>query len=91
MFLPYLGLTNNAQSAISPWPKNKRDKEIGAFGRLIYERDMAGLITYAATILGDWTMEELNVWMQQLKHELRSGQVHGWYVYKTVYAQKPEA
>jgi len=42
---------------------------------------MAGLITYAATVLGDWTKKELKVWMEQLKHELRSWQVHGWYLY----------
>ena len=52
---------------------------------------MEGLIGYAATVLGDWTREELQVWMAQLRRELKSPHVHGYYTYKVVYGQKPEA
>jgi len=79
------------QAPISDWPEDPEEKELGMFARFGFEEDMPGLIGYAATVLGDWTMEELEVWMAQLRRELKSRRVHGWHTYKVVYGQKPEA
>jgi len=50
---------------------------------------MEGPLDYAATILGDWTREEIMVYAAQMRRELRQHKVHGYFWQKAVIGRKP--
>lgn len=54
------------------------------------EADFEGLIVFMTNVLGDWTKEDIQVYISHLRREIRSGKKHGWYWQKIVWARKPE-
>lgn len=76
---------------MSSWPKDPRESEIGLGSQIAFLGDMEGMVLYTATILGDWSSEEVQLYMMQLRREIRSTKIHGWFWNKVVWAQKPES
>ncbi|KAH7012949.1 S-adenosyl-L-methionine-dependent methyltransferase [Ilyonectria destructans] len=78
------------KSPIGHWPKDKKLREIGQYVQLSMEADFEGLIVFMTNVLGDWTKEDIQVYISHLRREIRSGKKHGWYWQKIVWARKPE-
>ena len=78
------------QTPIGTWPKDPRQKEIARFQQFAVERDTEGTMMYVATLAG-WSKQEVQVYIAQLRRELRSKDIHGYYRQKIVWAQKPES
>jgi len=79
------------QVPLSAWAKDPLHKELGTFMHTAFERDMEGMMQYTASVLGDWSKEDIMVYSTLFKRELRGHKKHGLYWQKGVWAQKPEA
>jgi len=75
---------------ISPWPRDQKAKELGEAVKYSLEHDMEGMIQYTATVLADWSKEEVQVLFALLRRELRNPNIHAYFPQKVVWAQKPE-
>ncbi|KAF7554469.1 hypothetical protein G7Z17_g2896 [Cylindrodendrum hubeiense] len=78
------------KSPIGSWPKDLKLREIGQYVQLAMEADFEGLIVFMTNVLGNWTKEDIQVYIAHLRREIRSGKKHGWYWQKIVWARKPE-
>ncbi|KAK3505193.1 S-adenosyl-L-methionine-dependent methyltransferase [Neurospora crassa] len=75
---------------VSPWPSDKRMKDIGLYAYATMTTDVEGIIQFMfGTILG-WSQEEIAVYADLLRRQLRRKDVHGYYTLKVVYGQKPQ-
>ncbi|KAL2211224.1 S-adenosyl-L-methionine-dependent methyltransferase [Sarocladium strictum] len=74
---------------MGPWPKDPKQKEIGAYQRLAVEQDPEGTLVYVTGMAG-WSQKELHVYIAHLRREFRDPGIHGHYFQKIVWAQKPE-
>lgn len=75
---------------IGRWPKDPRMKDIGAITAATLDRDVEGIVTYMANLIG-WSKEEVIVYAAQIRRELRDRSIHGYYRVKVVWGRKPEA
>lgn len=62
---------------------------MGKYARFSLETDTEGVVLFMAHTLG-WSRPEIQVYIAQLRRELRSGLHHGYYRQKVLWAQKPE-
>ncbi|KAJ3535436.1 hypothetical protein NM208_g7135 [Fusarium decemcellulare] len=87
------GFTNiqefNFKNPLGDWPKDPAMKEMGRYTKFSLERDIEGTVLFMAHTLG-WSRPEIQVYISQLRRELRSGKHHGYYRQKVVWGQKPE-
>ncbi|SPJ83519.1 related to methyltransferase [Fusarium torulosum] len=72
------------------WPKDKKYKELGAWNNentnLVLES-----ITFAPLTRGlDWTIEEVNVLLVNVRKELNDPNIHAYWPICSVYGMKPE-
>lgn len=74
---------------MSAWPKDPKQKELGLFFQVLWLQDVEGVIQYAFGNVSGWTKEELNIYVQHLRSELRNPNLHAYMGWRTVYAQKP--
>ena len=74
---------------LSAWPEDPVQKQIGECSQACFEKDGEGMIQYTATVLGDWTREEVQTYLAQLAREMRGHKKHAYYEYKVVVGQKP--
>ncbi|KAJ3544314.1 hypothetical protein NM208_g3117 [Fusarium decemcellulare] len=74
---------------IGGWPQDPKMKEIGEFVLAALEHDIEGYVSYMANQLLGWTMQEVRVYCDQLRRELRSGKHHPYFRYRVVYGRKP--
>ena len=61
---------------------------MGLYARAALENDTEGAVGFMASQLG-WTKDEIQVYAAQLRRELRTNKVHGFFRGNVVYAQKP--
>ncbi|KAJ3542215.1 hypothetical protein NM208_g4210 [Fusarium decemcellulare] len=80
----------NFKTPIGPWPKDPKQNEIARYQQMAVEQDTEGTMMYVAALNG-WSKEEVTVYISQLRKELRSKDIHGYYRQKIVWARKPEA
>ncbi|KAL1854083.1 hypothetical protein VTK73DRAFT_8805 [Phialemonium thermophilum] len=80
----------NLKTPVGGWPKDPKQREIGKFQQLAVLNDLEGTMLYMSHIIG-WSRDELTVYMAQLRRELRSKDIHGYYWQKVVWARKPES
>lgn len=90
MFYKAAELTRLGQTPIGAWPKDPKQKEIGAFSQLVLEADIEGYVLYPATALG-WKAEEVSVYAAHVRRQIRSPNSHGYYRQKVVWGRKPVA
>jgi hypothetical protein len=79
------------KAPVGRWPKDKRQKEIGAWNLLRLETSVVGMYMRLGTSLMGLTPEEVQALCARLKSVLRDQK---WQMYLNVYflsAQKPEA
>jgi len=75
---------------VSGWPKDPKLRELGNVVAICLNQDPEGQIAYSASVLGDYSKEELQVYVAHLRSEFNGKRKHGWYTTRVVVAQKPE-
>ncbi|KAH7148980.1 S-adenosyl-L-methionine-dependent methyltransferase [Dactylonectria estremocensis] len=78
------------KSPIGGWPKDEKLREIGQYVQLTMESDFEGIIVFMTSVLGNWTKEEVQVYIAHLRREIRDKEKHAWFWQKIVWARKPE-
>ena len=76
------------QNPIGTWPKNNKDREVGAYMQLALEQDAEGTVLFMATTLG-WTKEQVHVYLAHYRREIRSKRVHVFFRQKVIWGRKP--
>ncbi|KAI9729694.1 MAG: hypothetical protein M1834_006644 [Cirrosporium novae-zelandiae] len=75
---------------IGPWPKNKKLKELGAFGR----QNTIDIVEPAAlallTRVSGWSNEEAQVFFASVRQEIKDPKLHLYWRVHFVYGQKPK-
>ncbi|KAK3321507.1 S-adenosyl-L-methionine-dependent methyltransferase [Cercophora scortea] len=75
---------------INSWPKDKKYKELGSW---VYENILEGLqalsLMLFTNVLG-WTPEELEVFLVDVRKDLKNRSIHAYWPFYIVYGQKPE-
>lgn len=76
------------KNPVGTWPKDKNAKEIGAYMQLAFEQDAEGTVLFMATALG-WTRDEVGVFLECFRREIRGGKVHAYFRQRVVWGRKP--
>lgn len=74
---------------VSPWPQDPKMKEIGVFTRAGMNGDLEGISQYVAGNVMGWPQEEMAAYLAHLRQELKDKNVHAYWKWKLLYAQKP--
>ncbi|KAK2033255.1 methyltransferase domain-containing protein [Colletotrichum zoysiae] len=80
---------NKARAPLGNWPKDPIKKEIGEWAQLTLLSDIEGYVLFMANVMSTWTREEIQVYAAQLRREIRSGKLHGYYRQRVLWGQKP--
>ncbi|KAK3400616.1 S-adenosyl-L-methionine-dependent methyltransferase [Sordaria brevicollis] len=73
----------------SPWPSDKKAKEIGLYFYMVWASDLEGICQYIFSNVMGWEKEAISTYIAHLRAELRDTTMHGLFQFRTVYAQKP--
>ncbi|GKT60185.1 methyltransferase domain-containing protein [Colletotrichum tofieldiae] len=79
----------NNKAPIGNWPKDPVKKEIGEWAQLTLLSDIEGYVLFMANVMSTWSREEIHIYAAQLRREIRSGKLHGYYRQRVVWGQKP--
>ena len=63
-------------------------REMGRYQQLATAKDLMGTLLYMGNLMG-WQPEEIQVYASQLRNEFSNRNIHGYYLQKIVWAQKP--
>ncbi|KAH6627050.1 S-adenosyl-L-methionine-dependent methyltransferase [Chaetomium sp. MPI-SDFR-AT-0129] len=74
---------------LSPWPRDQRLKLIGAFEMENLLFGLSGMVTRLFSKTLKWTPEQVQVFLVELRKEIKNRNVHMYWPYYTVYARKP--
>ncbi|KAJ5358162.1 hypothetical protein N7541_005320 [Penicillium brevicompactum] len=77
---------------IGPWPRDKQLKEIGTVNLEHWLAGLEGYGMYLLTKFGvpkPWSKDEVQVWLAQIRNELRNTNYHTCHRVKRVWARKP--
>ncbi|KAK3946819.1 S-adenosyl-L-methionine-dependent methyltransferase [Pseudoneurospora amorphoporcata] len=74
---------------VSPWPKDEKMKEIGLYFRMTWLSDIEGICQFMFSNVMGWEKYEISTYIAHLKAEMKNPDIHGFVVYRVVYAQKP--
>ncbi|KAI1334724.1 S-adenosyl-L-methionine-dependent methyltransferase [Xylariaceae sp. FL0016] len=88
------GFTNMVERKIklpsTPWPRDERLKQVGAFSRLAMEQDLDGYAMFLFTEALGWSREQVTVFMARVRKELHDLRKKPYFMTQVVYARKPE-
>ncbi|KXL42988.1 hypothetical protein M433DRAFT_70868, partial [Acidomyces richmondensis BFW] len=79
---------------LGPWPKDKHYKEIGIINLIQMEQAVEGICLGVLTQLGPeaggpWTWEQIQVFLAEIRNDMRNKKIHGVYDFYVVNGQKP--
>ncbi|KAK0737930.1 S-adenosyl-L-methionine-dependent methyltransferase [Schizothecium vesticola] len=84
-------VVDNFKIPISPWPEDKKWREVGRCYQMTMEQDVEGYVLYMFSSVMGWTADKVNVYIEELLSEIRDGTIHGYFDLRNVYARKPDA
>lgn len=73
---------------MSPWPKDRKLKEMGIYGEIFATGDPEGFLTFVTSVLG-WSKEQFTVFNAMFRREVHDRRNHGYYRVKAVWGRKP--
>ncbi|KAK3494910.1 S-adenosyl-L-methionine-dependent methyltransferase [Neurospora hispaniola] len=82
--------TKRMKMPLSPWSDDKKLKEVGLCAYSTLSADVEGVVQYLFGNVMGWTPEEISVFAAHMCRELKDKNIHGYYHWKYVWAQKPE-
>ena len=79
---------------LGAWPRDKRIKEIGIINLLQMEQAIEAICLGVLTQLpaeagGPWSWEEVQVFLVNIRNDLRNKKIHGHYDFYVAYGRKP--
>ncbi|KAK3400618.1 S-adenosyl-L-methionine-dependent methyltransferase [Sordaria brevicollis] len=74
---------------LSPWSNDPKTKELGLFIRAMTTQDLQGSLQFMWGNIMGWTKEEISIYIKHFERELKNPDLHGYFIYRLVYAQKP--
>ncbi|KAK3489935.1 S-adenosyl-L-methionine-dependent methyltransferase [Neurospora crassa] len=74
---------------ISPWPKDKKMNDVGLYFYAVMNQDLDGVLQFMFGKVMGWTTEEIGIYIRHLKKEMKDMSIHGYFVFRKVYGQKP--
>ncbi|KKA23157.1 hypothetical protein T310_2883 [Rasamsonia emersonii CBS 393.64] len=74
---------------IGPWPKDSRLKKIGLFNATQLHDGLSGLSMRLFTNVLGWTREEVEVFLVDVRKDLKNPQIHALMDFFIAYGQKP--
>ncbi|RDW57667.1 hypothetical protein BP5796_12468 [Coleophoma crateriformis] len=77
---------------INRWPKDMKAKELGMWTHENVTTGLFGLSAFVFTNLVEpkWTVEELEVFLVDVRNEFKDTKIHGYFPVYVVYGKKPE-
>ncbi|KAK0641361.1 S-adenosyl-L-methionine-dependent methyltransferase [Cercophora newfieldiana] len=76
------------KTPVGTWPRDKGEKEIGAYMQLAFEQDAEGTVLFMATTLG-WSREDVRAFLGCFRREIREGRVRAYFRQRVVWGRKP--
>lgn len=64
-------------------------REIGELAQLTLLSDIEGYVLFMANVMSTWSREEVQIYAAQLRREIRSGKLHGYYRQRCAWGRKP--
>ncbi|KAK3400620.1 S-adenosyl-L-methionine-dependent methyltransferase [Sordaria brevicollis] len=74
---------------LSPWSTDKKWHEVGLYLYATLTQDLEGAVLYAFGNVMGWSTEQINIYIQHFKKELKDKNLHPYFNYRKVYGQKP--
>ncbi|KAI8948688.1 S-adenosyl-L-methionine-dependent methyltransferase [Xylaria longipes] len=74
----------------TPWPKDPKLQQLGAFCRLAMEQDLDGYAMYLFTNALGWSEQQVTVFLARVRKEMRNMQMQPYFLIEAVYGRKPE-
>ncbi|KAL0465249.1 S-adenosyl-L-methionine-dependent methyltransferase [Neurospora intermedia] len=74
---------------ISPWSKDKKMNDVGLYFYAVMNQDLDGVLQFMFGKVMGWTTEEIGIYIRHLKKEMKDMSIHGYFVFRKVYGQKP--
>ncbi|RSM01311.1 hypothetical protein CEP52_008577 [Fusarium oligoseptatum] len=74
---------------IGGWPTDLKLKQAGQYFQAAILQDIEGTLMFIADLLG-WSKAEVDVFGEHYRREIKSNKIHGYFLQKVVWAQKPE-
>ncbi|KPM43972.1 hypothetical protein AK830_g2642 [Neonectria ditissima] len=75
---------------IGGWPKDPKIREVGHFLKLTMENDLQGYTLMLWHKVLDWSKDEYQIFLMEMRKVLKSRQIHGYMYARYVYGRKPE-
>ncbi|KAF5011811.1 hypothetical protein FDECE_2101 [Fusarium decemcellulare] len=75
---------------IGGWPEDPKQKQIGQYLQASLEQDLEGYVLYMASQLLGWTKDEVSVYCDQFRREIRSGKHHAFFRQRVIWGRKLE-
>ncbi|KAK3340120.1 S-adenosyl-L-methionine-dependent methyltransferase [Neurospora tetraspora] len=74
---------------IGQWSTDKKLNEVGLYFHAVMNQDLEGVLAFMFGKVMGWTKEEIANYIKHLKKEINNKDIHGYFVYRNVYGQKP--
>lgn len=76
---------------LGPWPKDKTLKLWGSWNQIFVLEALEGFALRGLTTILEWSLEKAQVYLAELRRELKNRDIHAYYYLRVVVGQKPEA
>ncbi|KAI0203357.1 S-adenosyl-L-methionine-dependent methyltransferase [Astrocystis sublimbata] len=73
----------------TPWPKDQKLQQLGAFSRLAMEQDLDGYAMYLFTNALGWSEVQVTVFLARVRREMRDRRMQPYFLIECVYGRKP--
>ncbi|KAI0162009.1 S-adenosyl-L-methionine-dependent methyltransferase [Xylariaceae sp. FL1272] len=74
----------------TPWAKDPKMQQLGAFSRLAMLQDLDGYAMYLFTNALGWTKEQVHVYLARMRKEMHNMRLQPYFVIQYVWGRKPE-
>lgn len=78
------------QIPFGSWPRDPKLAQIGAFARMSLESDLAGYSQMVWHEVLRWPAEEFEVFLMQVRQDIRNKHLHPYAKVRYVWGRKPE-
>ncbi|KAI3326454.1 S-adenosyl-L-methionine-dependent methyltransferase [Xylariaceae sp. AK1471] len=81
---------NTFKLPATPWAKDQKLQQLGAFSRLAMEQDLDGYVLYLFTSALGWSQQQVMAYTARVRKELRNLSLQPYFLIQVVYGEKPE-
>ncbi|KAK3947964.1 S-adenosyl-L-methionine-dependent methyltransferase [Pseudoneurospora amorphoporcata] len=74
---------------VSPWSKDPKMKDLGLYTYAALNQDLEGALQFMYGKVLGWTTEEIKIYMQYVRKEMKDMDIHPYFIITMVIGQKP--